>query len=76
MNKIVFHSMFLLLLLLLTFFQFFSPPLGMPIKSEIMDRFGHSRCLNDCIDLTNMIGSCASSANASLVAKIGTKCIF
>ena len=49
------------------------PHLAESIKSEIMDRFCRSRCLNDCIDLPNMIGSFASSATASLVAKKGTK---
>ena len=47
--------------------------LALPISSEIIDGFWHSRCLNDCIDLFYMIGSFASGANASLVAKIGTK---
>ena len=45
----------------------------MPVESEIMDRFWHSRCLNDCIDLLYMIGLFASSANISLVAKNRTK---
>ena len=33
------------------FFPHFSLPLGIPIESEIMDEFWHSRCLNDRIDL-------------------------
>ena len=48
----------------------------LPIKSEIMDRFWCSRCLNDCIDLLYMIGSFACGANVSLVAKNGTKKII
>ena len=32
-----------------------------------------SRCLNDCIDLPNMIGSFESGATAFHVAKNGTK---
>ena len=55
------------------FFPIFLLPFGMPIDSEIMDRFWHSRCLNDRIDLFYMIGSFGSGANVSLVAKIGTK---
>merc|ERR1711867_356219 len=51
-------------------------PLGMPIDSEIMDGFGHSRCINDHIDLLYMIGSFASGAHVSLVAKNGTKKII
>ena len=38
-----------------------------------MDRFQSLRCLNDCIDLPYMMGSLASGATNSLVAKIGTK---
>ena len=49
------------------------PPLLQSIESLIMDWFWHSRCLNDLIDLLYMIGSFASGANASLVAKIGNK---
>ena len=45
----------------------------MPIESEIMDGFWHSRCLNNRIDLSDMIGTLASGTNASLMAKIGTK---
>ena len=56
-----------------SFSHFFSPPLGMPIDSEIMDGFWHSRCLNDRTDLLYIIGSLASGTNASMVAKNGTK---
>ena len=63
----VFHVPFL------TFFPIFLLPLGIPIDSEIMDGFWHSRCLKDRIALLYMIGSLASGANASLVAKNGTK---
>ena len=38
-----------------------------------MERFWCLRCLNYPIDLPNMIGSFASSTNASLVAKNRTK---
>ena len=48
----------------------------MPIDSEIMDGFLHSRCLNDCINLLYMIGSFASGTNVYLVAKNGTKKII
>ena len=48
-------------------------PLQLAIESEIMDRFWHSRCLNNCIDFLYMIESFASGANASLVAVNGTK---
>ena len=48
----------------------------LPIKSELMDGFWHSRCLNDHIDLPNIIRSLASGANASLVAKNWTKKTF
>ena len=41
-----------------------------------MDRFWHSRCLNDHMDLSDMIGTLASGANASLVAKNWTKTFF
>ena len=46
------------------------------LESEIMDGFSHSRCLNDRIDLLYMIGSFASGAHVSLVAKNGTKKII
>ena len=41
-----------------------------------MDRFQSLKCLNDRINLPNMIRSLASGANASLVAKNGTKKTF
>ena len=44
-----------------------------PISSEIMDGFWCSRCLNDRIGLFYMIGSFASGANFSLMAKNGTR---
>ena len=37
------------------------------------DRFWCSSCLNDCIEVANIIGSFTSSATASLVAKNETK---
>ena len=43
------------------------------ISSEIMDGFWCSRCLNNCIDLPNMIESFVSGATASLVPKKGTE---
>ena len=48
----------------------------LPIKSELIDGFWRSRCLNNHIDLSNMIGIFASGATASLVGKIGTKNLF
>ena len=51
-------------------------PVFQLIKSELMDRFWHSRWLNNHIDLFNMKGIFASDATASLVAKIGTKFFF
>ena len=50
--------------------------LALPISSEIIDRFWHSKCLNDRIDLLYMIGSFVSGVNVSIVAKTGTKDIF
>ena len=38
-----------------------------------MDKFLYSRCLGNHIELTDMIGSFASSANTSRVAKNGIK---
>ena len=63
MNKILF------LFLLLAFFPFSCSHLGMAIEYEIMDRFWHSRCLNNSIDIPNIMGSSAGGATASLVAK-------
>jgi len=39
------------------------------LDSEILDEFGYSRCLNDFIDLPDMVGSFVSGVTASLVAK-------
>ena len=50
--------------------------LALPISSEILDGFWCSRCLNDRVHLLYMIGSFASGANVSLVAKNGTKRII
>ena len=47
--------------------------LALTIKFEIMDRFWCSRCLNNHINIHNMIGSFKSGATASLVAKYWTK---
>ena len=38
-----------------------------------MDKIWCLRCQNDCIEVADMIGSLASGATASLVAKNGTK---
>ena len=43
------------------------------ISLEIMDRFWWSRCLNNHIEVPDMMGSFASSITASLVAKKETK---
>ena len=50
--------------------------MDLPISSEMIDRFWHSRCLNDRIDLFYMIESFASGPNVSMVAKNGTKKII
>ena len=55
------------------FFPIFLLPLGMPIDSEMMDGFWHSRCLSDCINLLNMIGTFLSGTTNYVVAKIRTK---
>ena len=47
--------------------------LALPISSEIIDGFWHSRCLNDSIILFYMIGSFASGANVSLGPKMELK---
>ena len=44
--------------------------LALPVEYELMEGFWCSRCLNDCINLHKMIGSFASGATVSLVAKI------
>ena len=65
-NKILFYrSKFLLLLLLL-----------LCLKSEIMDRFWSSGCLNDRIDMPVKIGSFLSGATTPMVVKNGTKKII
>ena len=58
------------------FFPIFIVSLGVPIESEKMDRFLHSRYLNNNIVLPDMIGSCASSTDTFLVGKNGTKKTF
>ena len=52
------------------------PYLSCSIESEIMDEFWCSRCLNNCIDLTYMIGSFSSGTNASLVTQNEAKQII
>ena len=47
-----------------------------PIKSEIMDGFWCSRCLNDRIDLPDKIGSFLSGTATPMVAKNVTKKLF
>ena len=49
------------------------PHLAQSIESEMIDGFLCSRCLNDHIDLPNMMGSFESGATASIVAKNLTK---
>ena len=39
-------------------------------KSEIMDGFWSSRCLNDCIDVPDKIGSLSSGTTTSMVVKM------
>ena len=46
------------------------------LSQPFQDRFWCSRCLNDGINLPNMIGSFACGATASMVAKSRTKKIF
>ena len=46
------------------------------LKSEIMDGFWSSRCLNDHIDLPDKIGSFLSGAATSMVVKNGIKKTF
>ena len=45
----------------------------MYLKSLLVDRFLCLRCLNDYIELPDIIRSFTSGATASLVAKNGTK---
>ena len=49
------------------------PHLAESKESQIMDKFWCSRCLNDRINLPDMIGSFASGAIAFIVAKNWTK---
>ena len=55
------------------FSPFFLLPLGMPIDSEIMDGFWHSRCLNNRIKVADMMRLFPGGATTPLVVKIGTK---
>ena len=57
-------------------FRISCQPLLCSIESEKVDRFWHSRCLNNHIDLSYMTGTLATSANASSVAKNRTKQII
>ena len=50
--------------------------LDLCLKSEIMDGFWSSRCLNDCIDMPDKMGSFLSSATTPMVVKSGTKKYF
>ena len=45
----------------------------MSLKSEIMDGFWSSRCLNDRIDLPDKIESFLSGSTIPMVVKSGTK---
>merc|ERR1711984_24288 len=53
--------------------QIFAGILSLCLKSEIMDGFWSSRCLNDPVDLLDKIGSFLSGAATSMVVKNGTK---
>ena len=55
------------------FYSLFHSILYLPIESKTIDRFWYWRCLNDNIDLPNMIRLFASSAISSLMSKNGTK---
>ena len=52
--------------------NFYSPQTSQ-IHLQVVNGFWCLRCLNDRIEVPNMIGSFASGATASLVAKNGTK---
>ena len=52
------------------------PYFALSIESEIIDGFWCSRCINDHFNLPDMIGSFASGATNSLVAKNGIKRII
>merc|ERR1712030_58187 len=56
-----------------TLLQIFAGILSLCLKSEIMDGFWSSRCLNDPVDLPDKIGSFLSGAATSMVVKNGTK---
>ena len=47
--------------------------LALPISPEIMDRFWCSRCLNDRVEVPDMIRLFAGGATTPLVVKIWTK---
>merc|ERR1711984_28888 len=73
---ILFYRSGFLLLLLLLLLIFFRTILFLCIKSEIMDGFWSSRCLNDRIDLLDKIGSFLSGSTTPMVVKNGTKKII
>ena len=50
--------------------------LDLCLKSEIINGFWSSRCLNDHIDVPDKIGSFSSGATTSMVVKNGTKKTF
>ena len=56
-----------------TLLQIFAGILSLCLKSEIMDGFWSSRCLNDPVNLPDKIGSFLSGAATSMVVKNGTK---
>ena len=70
------RTVLLLLLLLLLLLQNSCAILDLCLKSEIMDGFFSSRCLNDRIDLPDKIGSFLSGATTPMVVKNGTKKII
>merc|ERR1712030_101019 len=59
-----------------TLLQIFAGILSLCLKSETMDGFWSSRCLNDPVDVPDKIGSFLSGAATSMVVKNGTKKIF
>merc|ERR1712074_128372 len=65
-----------LLLLLLLLLTFSCTILSLCLKSEIMDGFWSSRCLNDRIDLPDKMRSFLSGAATPMVVKSGTKKYF
>ena len=70
-NRTVFFLLLLLLLLLL--FQKCCTILDLCLKSEIINRFFSSWCLNDHIYVPDKIGPFLSGATTSIVVKNGTK---